>query len=79
MGDVILLVGSVAVLAVLFVVARAVAREQKLRRDEPYDRRAVKAERHARRQENAAMMRTMLFGRWADGGRRVPVDDPDDE
>jgi hypothetical protein len=66
------LVGLIVFFAVLMVIARGVAREQKALRDTPYDRRAVRAKRHAQRQQHAAVVRTMLFGRWAEGHRAGP-------
>ena len=73
----IVLVGLVAMFAVLMAIARGVAREQKALRDTPYDRRAVRAKRRAQRAQHVYVVRSMLFGRLAAGPPPEP-DDPDD-
>jgi hypothetical protein len=70
-------VGLLALAAVCLIIARAVAREQRSRRDEPLDRTARRARRHADRAEHADIVRTMLFGRWGTHRPRGGRDDTD--
>jgi hypothetical protein len=69
-------VGMAVLALALLAVMRAVARDQRARHDEPRDRARERARRHELRAENAHVVRTMIFGRWADGSRfRDPPDD----
>jgi hypothetical protein len=54
----------------LMVLARAVARDQGARRDEPRNPREQRAERYALRSENVKVVRGMMFGRWAEDPKR---------
>lgn len=78
MTTVVVTVIAVGLLAVLFVIARAAARDQRARRDQPLDKAERRASVHEHRREHADMVRTMLFGRFAGDGRRSRPG-PDDD
>jgi hypothetical protein len=72
-------ISMIFVAAALVAVTRAVVHDQQARRGQPRDRGDERRHRYRQRAENADMVRTMLFGRWANGPRPDRTrDDPRD-